>query len=115
MVVVRGVNHSLEEIEQVATNAHPQLIGCAAAAFRWKDEAGEQLVILQEAPRPWQGDAERKALRDAICEHVTARFGIRPADVKIVAPGTLPRTRNGKLRRDVNLASLRTGDALEIG
>jgi hypothetical protein len=38
-------------------------------------------------------------LADDVASRVEERTGIRPAQVELLAPGTLPRTTSGKLRR----------------
>jgi hypothetical protein len=48
-------------------------------------------------------DAERNALPEACREAVLGSTGLSPDHVVVVAPGTLPRTSSGKLRRGETL------------
>jgi fatty-acyl-CoA synthase len=49
--------------------------------------------VLAEAEAPSEALARRAA------EAVTERTGVRPHALELLAPGTLPRTSSGKLRR----------------
>ena len=65
------------------------------AAFASDGPEGAGLVVVAEV-RPGAGD-----LREAIVERVRQVVGTAPADVVLVAPGTLPKTSSGKLQRGV--------------
>jgi fatty-acyl-CoA synthase len=96
VVVVRGANHAPEEFEAALAGVAGLRPGCAVALGFPSDGGGEGLLVLAERGRGGEGDpllAERA--RRAILEHT----GIAPDAVQILAPGTLPRTSSGKLRR----------------
>lgn len=97
MAVIRGVNHSLEDIEHTAQSAHPLLVGSAASAFVVETTGSEALVILQEAPNE-KGIGEEAAT--AVRAAVVARHGVAVSDVRIVKAFSLPRTRSGKVQRE---------------
>ncbi len=52
------------------------------------------------------GDADAEQIRSL----VTERTGVRPHAVHLLAPGTLPRTSSGKLRRGEALRQLQAGE-----
>ena len=56
-------------------------------------------------------EVERKAAltEDAVRAHVVERTGIRPHTVRLLQPGTIPRTSSGKLRRSEALRQLLEG------
>ena len=47
---------------------------------------------------------------EAISARINERTGIRPDSVRLLAPGTLPRTSSGKLRRSEALRQLQAGE-----
>jgi acyl-CoA synthetase (AMP-forming)/AMP-acid ligase II len=55
---------------------------------------GDQLVVVAELKA---GDPS--SVRDGIARAVSHAGGVRPSDIVLVAPGTLPKTSSGKLRR----------------
>jgi acyl-coenzyme A synthetase/AMP-(fatty) acid ligase len=67
----------------------------------------EELLILAERARDARKpDAE---LARSVEEAVLARTGIRAGAVRILEPGTLPRTSSGKMRRAEALARFAAG------
>jgi len=100
-VILRGSNHSPQEFEEALDGVAGVRPGCAAAVGIPTAE-GEQLALLVEA----DGAADAEQIR----ARVTERTGIRPHEVHLLAPGTLPRTSSGKLRRGEALRQLQSGE-----
>jgi len=109
VVVVRGANHAPEEFEGCLGGIAGLRPGCAVALGRPGESGEEGLWILAErgAGAP-QGDDER--LLEAVRRAVTEASGIAPAGVRILSPGTLPRTSSGKLRRGEARRRLEAGE-----
>ncbi|TMA92221.1 MAG: fatty acyl-AMP ligase [Deltaproteobacteria bacterium] len=101
VVILRGSNHSPQEFEEALDGVAGVRPGCAAAVGIPTAE-GEQLALLVEA----DGAADAEQIR----ARVTERTGIRPHEVHLLAPGTLPRTSSGKLRRGEALRQLQSGE-----
>ncbi|MGB8933200.1 MAG: AMP-binding protein, partial [Anaeromyxobacteraceae bacterium] len=99
LVIVRGANHAPDEFEAALAGLPGVRTGCAVAlGFTPPDAGGEELLLLVERGR----DAEEEhdaALEAQLREAVMERTGVAPHTVRILAPGTLPRTSSGKLRR----------------
>ena len=98
VVIVRGANRAPEEFEAALAAVPGIRSGCAVALGARTGAGEEELLVLAERPRGAGalGDgAVRAAARAAILE----RTGVAPGEVVLLAPGTLPRTSSGKLRR----------------
>lgn len=109
VVIVRGAKHHPEDIEAAAARAHPAL-SPAAAAFAVERDGGEALVLLLELRRGHLADpAPDLAAREAAAAIIEG-FGLRPADVVLLRPGTLPRTTSNKIRRSACRAAYLAGD-----
>jgi acyl-CoA synthetase (AMP-forming)/AMP-acid ligase II len=94
VVILRGSNHSPHEIEQALDAVSGVRTGCAAAASWRPDHAdSEQLVVFVE--RRFEDDSLAERCKDAVLRAT----GLAAACVVVVAPGTLPRTSSGKIRR----------------
>ncbi|MFO0582554.1 MAG: fatty acyl-AMP ligase [Anaeromyxobacter sp.] len=106
VVIVRGANHAPDEFEAALDGLDGLRPGCAVALGH-DDGQGEGLVVLAERAR--EARAPDAALADAIRHAVTERTGIAPREVRVLAPGTLPRTSSGKLRRQEALRRLVAG------
>ena len=94
VVIVRGANHSAQEFEDTLDGIAGVRAGCAMA-LGIVTTCGEQLLVLAERT-PGPSDRE---VTHAIANAIALRTGIRPHTIRLLAPGTLPRTSSGKLRR----------------
>ncbi len=95
LVIIRGANHAPQEFEECLEALEGVRTGCAVAiGFVPEDTQEEALLVIAEAtPDAPAGLAEQ------IEAAIVARTNVRPERVHLVAPGTLPRTSSGKLRR----------------
>jgi fatty-acyl-CoA synthase len=99
VIVIRGANHDPQEFEE-AVDAVPGLrAGCAVAVgFEPAGEEAEALLMLVERAKDGAAVAS-ETLAEQVKTAVLERSGIRPHTVELLAPGSLPRTSSGKLRR----------------
>ncbi|HEY0555080.1 MAG TPA: fatty acyl-AMP ligase [Thermoanaerobaculia bacterium] len=103
VVILRGRNYAPEEIERAVEGVPGVRSGCAVAAS-WlpEDAGGEVLALFVEAARA-ASPADRQALPDGCRAAVLGATGLAVDRVVVLAPGTLPRTSSGKLRRGETL------------
>jgi len=105
VVVLRGANHAPQEFEDALDGLAGARPGCAVAVGLVPDGAdGEELALLVEVER------DGALTEDAVRARVVERTGIRPHTVKLLQPGTIPRTSSGKLRRAEALRQLLGGE-----
>jgi acyl-CoA synthetase (AMP-forming)/AMP-acid ligase II len=92
VVIVRGQNHAPEEFEECLEGVRGVRAGCAiAVGIDGVD--GERLLMLVER----SGSAD-PTLSERVRALVLERTGVAP-EVRVLEPGTLPRTSSGKRRR----------------
>jgi acyl-CoA synthetase (AMP-forming)/AMP-acid ligase II len=95
IVVVRGANHAPQDFEAALDELAGVRTGCAVAVgFVPPGEDDEALAMLVETT-----SEALPTLAEDVALRVQERTGIQPAHVELLAPGTLPRTSSGKLRR----------------
>ncbi|WP_406442252.1 fatty acyl-AMP ligase [Streptomyces sp. NBC_00631] len=105
LIVVDGRNHYPQDVEATAQDAHPAVRRDRLAAFGVPGRAGEEVVVVAEHARTTSlGEIDVPALVRAVRAAVSARHGLRLADVVLVAPGTVPRTSSGKVSRALTRA-----------
>ncbi|MEM6793139.1 MAG: fatty acyl-AMP ligase [Acidobacteriota bacterium] len=114
LLIVRGRNYQPEEVEQAVEGLPGLRAGCAVAVSSSLPETAQQ-----EDPTAGEGDTERvllflergqnaapadlESLPEAARQAVLTASGLRLSEVRILEPGTLPRTSSGKLRRGETL------------
>jgi acyl-CoA synthetase (AMP-forming)/AMP-acid ligase II len=105
ILLIRGRNIAPQQAEQAVDGVAGVRTGCAVAVSHLPDGGeGEVLTLLVEAAQGAPAEA-RERLPEACRKAVLAAVGVAPTAVEILAPGTLPRTSSGKLRR---------GEALQL-
>ncbi len=98
VVIIRGSNHAPEEFEAALTGIPGLRPGCAVAVGYQPAETGhETLLVLAEVVKGGRIDDQALAARATLA--VRERTGVAPGEVRLLSPGTLPRTSSGKLRR----------------
>jgi fatty-acyl-CoA synthase len=105
IVIVRGANHAPEEFEAALEGLPGVRTGCAVAVgFVPPGDDDEALAMLVETT-----SHATPGLAQEVASRVQQHTGILPARVELLAPGTLPRTSSGKLRRREALNQWLTG------
>jgi long-chain-fatty-acid--[acyl-carrier-protein] ligase len=94
LITVAGRNIFPTEIERVAAQIDGVREGAVVAVGTDEKSVRPGLVIAAE----YKGSNEADA-RSALVQRVASECGVVPSDVVFMAPGSLPRTSSGKLRR----------------
>jgi len=112
VLIIRGRNHSPVEVEAAVDGVPGVRTGCAVAVS-WLPEgaAGEALLVLVEARRGVDG-SEYSEIATRCGGAIRAAAGLAPDLIEVLAPGTLPRTSSGKLRRSESLRRFLAGELL---
>ncbi|MGH0032464.1 MAG: fatty acyl-AMP ligase [Myxococcota bacterium] len=96
VIVLRGRNHAPQDVEQAVSEVAGTRTGCVAAVGMLAPRGdGEELAVFAERTR----GSRAADLIPRIERQVLRRTGIAPGLVRVLEPGTLPRTSSGKIRR----------------
>jgi acyl-CoA synthetase (AMP-forming)/AMP-acid ligase II len=110
VIILRGRNHSPDEVEHAVDAVDGVRTGCSvAASFLPENGDREVLVVLVEAERGLPESRYREVGR-AVGRAVLAASGLDADHVEVLPPGTLPRTSSGKMRRREALDRWRRGE-----
>jgi len=105
-VIIRGANHAPQDFEAALEGLPGVRTGCAVAVgFVPEGEEEEALAMLVETTP----DAPPTLASD-VSSRVLERTSILAAHVELLAPGTLPRTSSGKMRRREARAQWQAGN-----
>lgn len=113
LIIVDGRNHYPQDVEASAQAAHRAIRPDRLAAFAvpaghvpgggaaaGATIAAERAVVVAEHARGLSPQArDRKEVTAAVRAAVSARHGLRLADILLVPPGAVPRTSSGKVSR----------------
>jgi fatty-acyl-CoA synthase len=108
LIIIRGRNYAPQEMEELLLDVEGIRKGCAVAVSTMFESEGEQLIILAERdPRSKRPEAEVVA---EVGHRLLKGLSLKPRDVELLDPGTLPRTSSGKLRRSEALRQFLAGE-----
>ncbi len=111
LIIVRGRNHAPQDIERALDDLAGVRPGCSAAVGALSEQGGgeELWVFVERARDSKQSDPE---IADAVRRRTLEHSGLHAGRVVVLAPGTLPRTSSGKIRRSETLQLFRAGRLL---
>ncbi|RRO15481.1 long-chain fatty acid--CoA ligase [Saccharopolyspora rhizosphaerae] len=98
VIIMGGRNIYPVDIERAACEVQGVRPGNAAAVRLEAGSRRERFAVVLESKLAGSED-EEKALRKAVVSRIVDAVGVRPAEVVVLPPGTLPKTPSGKLRR----------------
>jgi 8-amino-7-oxononanoate synthase len=97
LIIIRGVNHYPQDIEDTVQSAHPDVVPGGGAAIVVGDEGDEQLVIVQETVR--RRDLDFAGITSAIRKKVALVHDIPVSAVVLIKVSSIPKTSSGKIQR----------------
>ncbi|MBX7451812.1 AMP-binding protein [Mycobacterium sp. G7A2] len=99
LLIVDGRNHYPDDIEATIQ----EITGGRVAAISVLDETSEQLVAIAELKKKGASEAEAldklRAVKREVASAIKRTHSVRVADLVFVAPGSIPITTSGKIRR----------------
>jgi fatty-acyl-CoA synthase len=100
VIIMGGRNIYPTDIERAAATADGVRAGNAVAVRvgAGEDRHRESFLVAVESRRAGDPAAE-DVIRKDVTRRVVSAVGVRPADVVVLGPGSLPKTPSGKLRR----------------
>jgi len=100
LIIIRGINHYPQDIEETVQDCHPALRRHGGAAFGVPDRSGEeQLVVVQEVARTFRGEADAGEIVASIREAIAREHDITVREIVLIRTGSLPKTTSGKIQR----------------
>jgi acyl-CoA synthetase (AMP-forming)/AMP-acid ligase II len=110
LIIIRGINHYPQDIEETVQNCHVALRRHCGAAFSVPDqEDEEQLVVVQEIERTFRRGVTRDELVASIREAIAKEHELTAGEIVLIRTGSLPKTTSGKLQRQLTRQMFRTG------
>ncbi|GGX08649.1 hybrid non-ribosomal peptide synthetase/type I polyketide synthase [Aquimarina muelleri] len=99
MMIINGVNHFPQDIEQTVQRSHSDLQNNAGAIFSITVDGKEQLAMVQEIKRTSIRSYDFGAIIKSIYESVFQEHELAIHSIVLVSPGNVPKTSSGKIKR----------------
>ena len=100
LIIIRGINHYPQDIEQTVQDCHAALRRNCGAAFSVPDHNNEeQLVLVQEVERTFRTQIAIEEIVASIREAITREHQIAAREIVLIRAGSLPKTTSGKIQR----------------
>ncbi|MHB8437653.1 MAG: AMP-binding protein [Acidimicrobiales bacterium] len=109
VIIVGGRNLFPEDLERPAQSVPGVRAGNVIAFGVTGGRKGDAVVVVAELK-----DGDPAQVRDGIARAVREAVGVRPDDVVLLAPGALPKTSSGKLRRSTCRARYQSKELDEL-
>jgi fatty-acyl-CoA synthase len=103
VIIMAGRNIYPTDIERAAARVSGIRPGSAVAVRLDAGQARETFAVAVES-NDWQNSAEVRRIEHQVAHEVVAEVDVRPRNVVVLAPGMIPKTPSGKLRRSHALA-----------
>jgi fatty-acyl-CoA synthase len=98
VIIMAGRNIYPTDIERAAGRVEGVRPGCAAAVRLNAGHPRETFAVVVES-KAFDNRAEVRRIERQVAHEVIAEVAVRPRKVAVVAPGIIPKTPSGKLRR----------------
>lgn len=99
LIIIRGLNHYPQDIEQTVEQCHPALRASGGAAFAIDVEDEERLVIVHEVERSFLHGLDVEEVVGNIRQAVAQEHGLQVYAVQLLKTNRVPKTSSGKLQR----------------
>jgi len=100
LIIIRGVNHYPQDIEETVQDCHAALRRHGGAAFSVPDHNNEeQLVLVQEVERTSRRQVAIEEIIASIREAISREHEIAAREIVLIRTGSLPKTTSGKIQR----------------
>jgi acyl-CoA synthetase (AMP-forming)/AMP-acid ligase II len=110
LIIIRGINHYPQDIEETVQDCHPALrrdCGAAFGVLDYNDE--EQLVVVQEVERSHRQQIAESDIIGTVREAIVRDHDVTARQIVLIRPGTLPKTTSGKVQRHLTRQMLLAG------
>src|SRR6476620_2810303 len=103
VIIMAGRNIYPTDIERAAGRVEGVRPGCAVAVRLDAGHSRETFAVAVES-NAWQDPVEVRRIEHQVAHEVVAEVDMRPRNVVVLGPGTIPKTPSGKLRRSTSVS-----------
>jgi fatty-acyl-CoA synthase len=105
VIIMAGRSIYPTDVERAAARVEGVRPGCAVAVRLDAGHSRESFAVAVEA-NAFDDPAEVRRIKHQVAHEVVAEVDMRPRNVVVLGPGTIPKTPSGKLRRGCSVSLL---------
>ncbi|MBV8927945.1 MAG: fatty acyl-AMP ligase [Mycobacteriaceae bacterium] len=98
VIIMAGRNIYPTDIERAASRVEGVRPGCAVAVRLDAGHSRETFAVAVES-NAWEDPVQVRRIEHQVAHEVVTEVDVRPRNVVVLGPGTIPKTPSGKLRR----------------
>jgi fatty-acyl-CoA synthase len=98
VIIMAGRNIYPTDIERAASRVEGVRPGCAVAVRLDAGHSRESFAVAVESNN-WQDPGDVRRIEHQVAHEIVTEVDVRPRNVVVLGPGTIPKTPSGKLRR----------------
>ena len=102
VIIMAGRNIYPTDIERAASRVDGVRPGCAVAVRLDAGHSRETFAVAVES-NEWEDPTQVRRIEQQVAHEVVAEVDVRPRNVVVLGPGTIPKTPSGKLRRSTSV------------
>ncbi len=111
LIVVHGVNHYPQDLEQTVERAHPAIRKGCTAVCSLDDQGGDRVLVVAEVDTAKLAATEDvAAVAHQVRLDIMRHHDVAPASIVLIPPGSLPKTSSGKVQRHACRLNYLRGD-----
>lgn len=103
VIIMAGRNIYPTDIERAASRVEGVRAGCAVAVRLDAGHSRETFAVAVES-NGWEDPVEVRRIEHQVAHEVVAEVDVRPRNVVVLGPGSIPKTPSGKLRRSTSVS-----------
>ena len=113
LLIIRGVNHYPQDIENTVEKCHPLLRAGCSAAFAVEADQNEHLIVAAEVER--RSKANHEQVFSAIRQAVSQEHDLAVSAIVLLKAGSIPKTSSGKIQRHACQSGVFEGGLAAVG
>ncbi len=112
LLIIDGKNHYPQDIERTVVQSHEAIQPAGSAVFPLEQAGMEKVVVLAEVQRKLE--VSPVEVKQQILKAVSERHELHAHDIKLMLPGSIPKTTSGKIKHFLCRQQYVSGSLKEI-
>ena len=96
LIILSGKNHYPHDIQRTVEDSHIAIVSAGCAVFSVENTNSERVIVVAEIQHKLVANPDE--LTNTIRRTVSQEHGVSISDIRLVLPGSIPKTTSGKIK-----------------